>query len=152
MQVLKEPTPKVYRRTPCNLAELMELYEANYLRLRVLLPDLSDLGNGAVSLVPDCMGLYLKVLERCKYTTTLLLHYRFSDTQEPTAPHTQIRVYHDARIAEAMAAEIHTSQQLLDVNKSLKERWRRNRFLYRWLGYCLKRGHKFKSNRVLITN
>ena len=27
---------------------------------------------------------------------------------------------------------------------SLYDRWRRNRFLYRWLGYCLHRGHRFQ--------
>ena len=49
-----------------------------------------------------------------------------------------------ARSAEALCGLIQ-GHSGVDFGESLQKRWRRNRFLYRWLGYCLRRGHRFRA-------
>jgi uncharacterized protein YqiB (DUF1249 family) len=130
----------------CTFAELMDLYEINYARLRLLLPDLRSISDSAVSEVPDCIGLYLQVVERSHYTTTLRLYYAFPEPGEDRkAPYLKIRIYHDARTAEAMTGNVQRDNGTVDFGESLETRWRRNRFLYKWLGYCLRRGHRFRD-------
>ncbi len=138
-------TTTAYRlRKRGSFARLMELYENNYSRLRLLLPDLDAVSDAAESQVPDCIGLFVKVLERSRYTTTLRLHYAFSDSQDDArAPYLKIRIYHDARTAEALTGLIRSRRGGVDFVQSLHTRWQRNRFLYQWLGYCLRRGHRF---------
>lgn len=124
--------------------ELVELYEACYLRMHLLVPELRSGIQASESQVAGCLGLHLKLLDKAKYTSTLMLYYEFTDSAEKQAPHTQIRVYHDARIAEALAPQqLYNGYTPIDLSANLRDRWRRNRFLFRWLGYCLHRGHKF---------
>ena len=135
----------------CTFADLMDLYEINYVRLRVLLPDLSSIRDSAVSEVPDCIGLYLQVVERTRYTTTLRLYYAFPEHGEDrNAPYLKIRIYHDARTAEAMTGNVQRDNGSVDFSESLESRWRRNRFLYKWLGYCLRRGHRFREGDASV--
>ena len=130
----------------CTFADLMDLYETNYSRLRLLLPDLRSISDSAVSEVPDCIGLYLQVTERSNYTTTLRLYYAFPEPgKDRKAPYLKIRIYHDARTAEAMTGNVQNDNGSVDFGESLETRWRRNRFLYKWLGYCLRRGHRFRK-------
>ena len=130
----------------CTFADLMDLYETNYVRLRVLLPELDSITDSAVSEVPDCIGLYVQVVEKTRYTTTLRLYYAFPDLDEDrNAPYLKIRIYHDARTAEAMTGNVQRDNGSVDFSESLESRWRRNRFLYKWLGYCLRRGHRFRD-------
>ena len=135
---------------------LMELYERNYVQLRLLIPDLKQ-GPIAttVSNVPGCMTLYLQLTEQSPYTSTLRLTYRFlessttaSEGQKATLraiaePDLTIRVYHDARSAEVMSGLLH-GQQHPRKTRGLDGSWRLNRFLYKWLRYLLYRGHGFK--------
>jgi hypothetical protein len=37
----------------------------------------------------------------------------------------------------------HAEYNRLHHHYSLGEKWRMNRFLYKWLGYCLRQGHCF---------
>lgn len=132
----------------CTFGDLMDLYETNYVRLRLLLPDLRSISDSAVSQVPDCIGLYLQVVERSRHTTTLRLYYAFPENcDDPKAPYLKIRIYHDARTAEAMTANVHRDNGDVNFAESLENRWQRNRFLYKWLGYCLRRGHRFGGTR-----
>ena len=131
----------------CTFADLMDLYECNYTRLRVLLPDLASISDSAVSEVPDCIGLYLQVIERSRHTTTLRLYYAFpGPSEDHKAPYLKIRIYHDARTAEALTGMVHHETGIVNFGESLRSRWRRNRFLYKWLGYCLRRGHRFRDS------
>jgi uncharacterized protein YqiB (DUF1249 family) len=54
-----------------------------------------------------------------------------------------IRIYHDARIAEAMSGFTHRGRRAQNIGTSVQRAWNRNRFLHKWLGYCLFRGHRF---------
>jgi len=132
----------------------MTLYESNYRRLGALAGELGNLEGLHRSSVQGDVELGLRVTERSPYTTMLELTYLFDD--EPngtTAPDMQIRIYHDARLAEAHAwAHRHVHPLLSDWRQhaasELDQRWARNVMLNKWLEYCLERGHGFRRLRA----
>lgn len=141
-------------KTTERFGNLMELYERNYVQLRLLVPELKK-GPVAtiVSRVPGCLTLYMQLTEQSPYTSTLRLTYRFLDSAAPgnksslratSEPDLTIRVYHDARSAEVMSGLIHGQQHVPRKTRELDASWRLNRFLYKWLRYLLHRGHGFR--------
>ena len=142
-------------KTTDRFGNLMELYERNYVQLRLLIPDLRRAPlTTTVSNVVGCMTLYLQLVEQSPYTSTLRLTYRFIESTADSAeqkgslrataePDLTIRVYHDARSAEVMSGLLH-GQQHPRKTRGLEGSWRLNRFLYKWLRYLLYRGHGFK--------
>lgn len=135
---------------PGGYASLMDLYENNYLRLKKLLPELSVFNGEAISSIEGCLDLHVTLLESSRYTSSYRLTYYFSgtDTQAPVAePNLTLRVYHDAALVEVLAGNLqHGRLQLKQLpGDALRLKWKLNRFLYRWLGYCLHLGHHFPS-------
>ena len=148
--MLYNETHFLYNGIPArNFAGLMELYECNYIRLRNLVPDLDTISNQVVSRVPGVLDLHLKIVERCKFTTTLSLTYIFHDHEGSfPAPDMQVRMYHDAQVGEVIACgrrrgERHSVYNRMFNTYTLSEKWRMNRFLQKWLGFCLMQGHRF---------
>lgn len=138
-----------WRARPGSFVSLMSLYESNYIRLAWLVPDLHGVVGSQVSRVAGDCALHLDVDERARYTTTLRLTYVFDDAGVPLAdPDLQIRVYHDARLAEVQACARWHRHSLLESLRSelareLGDRWLRNVMLNKWLDYCFERGHRF---------
>lgn len=127
---------------PRSFAGLMDLYEHNYMRLRRLAPDL-EIADEMISISPGHLDLHLSISERCKYTTMLRLTYQFQQAEGILfQPDMHIRVYHDARIAEVQD-RLDRNQQRIVTGNSLELKWKLNRFLYKWLGYCHFQGHCF---------
>jgi uncharacterized protein len=135
---------------PRTFGGLMDIYEQNYIRLRRLIPDFEKIGSKAVSTAPGSMDLHYECLQRSKYTTVFSLTYKF----ETLEPNLEIRVYHDARVAEVLACNMpfedtceHGGLRVPSLLRcglhNLQSRWRLNRFLNKWLHYCLKQGHMF---------
>jgi len=125
---------------------LMDLYEKNYIQMRRLVPELRQMQGCLISTVEGCLDLHLEVLEQHKYTTILRLSYHFLDQSGDFSrrePDVQIRIYHDARIAEVTSACLHRGLQARGPVRSRQGNWRLNRFLFKWLGFCLHRGHRF---------
>ncbi len=143
--------PVSWRSTPGSFVGLMTLYESNYIRLGWLAGDLETLSGAYRSRRPDDCELRLTVLERGPYTTGLLLTYLFSTEatapQWPPAPDLMIRIYHDARVAEAhhfgQVGGAGSKVRPIDASQSLAARWTRNMMLNKWLEYCVDRGHRF---------
>ncbi len=134
---------------PGSFTGLMIIYESNYIRLRQLLPDLNELAGERVSRTARDCDLYASLLDRQPYTTTLKLTYQFPLPDGPAAldPDLTVRVYHDARVAEAMAvcAE-HRHEKLQELarlhsREELGRRWQANMMLNKWLDYLLDMGH-----------
>ena len=130
-----------------SFAALMELYEANFILLRRLIPRLASLDGLVCSQGRGGLPLYVEVIEQDKFTTVLRMFYRLPAEGGGVneAPDIHVRVYHDARVAEAVAGRLRgrdcvvmgrTGERCLDV------RWRLNRFLYKWLRYLLHRQHR----------
>jgi uncharacterized protein YqiB (DUF1249 family) len=133
---------------PRGFVSLMDLYENNYLRFKKLVPDLNSLGKHAYSRINGCMGLHISVLDRSRYTTTLRMTYHFTEGALLYAePDLQIRIYHDANLVEVLSGHLkHGRQKLEHLPADAKiEKWKLNRFLYKWLGFCLHQGHQFQQ-------
>lgn len=138
-----------WRARPVSFVSLMSLYESNYLRLRALVGDVRAHRQTLVSTVAGDCPLHLEVLEHTPYTSAVRLTYRFDEPQGSVCdPDLELRVYHDARLAEASACGQWVRHRSLDqvragVPAQLGERWLRNMLLNKWLDYCLERGHGF---------
>jgi hypothetical protein len=128
----------------------MTLYESNYIRLGWLAGDLRQLAGVGYSHVADDCVLKLAVVERGPYTHVLTLTYVFgSDPARYTlieAPNLAVRVYHDARVAEAHALGHGGVVPTADDSSHLAARWARNMMLNKWLEYCVERGHQFGAS------
>lgn len=140
-----------WRARPASFVGLMTLYESNYVRLRGLAGDLRALSGRRVSRVPSDCDLHLDTVEHSPYTTVFRLTYFFDDVPGPAAdPDLEVRVYHDARLAEASRCGRWVRHPGLAsirsrVSASLGERWLRNMLLNKWLDYCVERGHGFAA-------
>ena len=138
-------------KTSDRFGNLMELYEKNYMQLRLLIPGLKHgpLSPG-LSEVQGCLPVHLNVTEQSRYTSTLHLTYRFaegSNNRDQLEPDFSIRVYHDARTAEVVSGLLHGQQHVQRTTRNLQNSWRLNRFLYKWLSYLLRRGHRFEVSQ-----
>lgn len=137
-----------WRARPRSFVSLMTLYESNYIRLGWLVPDLRRLTGALMSAVPGQPALELAVLEQCRYTTTLGLSYLFDDGGAPVRePGLEVRVYHDARLAEACGTVVHPQLRPLAaaIPRDQGQRWSRNMLLNKWLEYCAGGGHRFAT-------
>ena len=155
MDVLQTTTLERYRHR--DLPALIDLYEGNYLRVMRLLPELENLEGTLVSRVAGALNLYATIEERFKYTTTLLLTYRFDDeTGVALEPNARVCVYLDVRAAELVS---HCRRKRTRTVRSwmrgrmpeLDHRWEMNRFLYKWLRFCSNQGHIFLNCTVRPT-
>lgn len=141
-------------RCPCcaqprRIAHLIELYERNYRLLERLLPELDLPFDRAVSRSASDLPLHLSVVERAPYTCELRLTYVFEEAGNARLqPDFWLRVYRDARVAEAL----HCGQRLPWLAASenhpaarayLHDQWARNHMLAKWLDYLLDHGHGF---------
>ena len=149
--------PVSWRARPGSFVSLMSLYESNYIRLGWLIPSLDAIGTSAISTVPGDCPLHVTIEDRSRYTTTLTLTYLFEVPDDASGPlpslrdpDLQIRVYHDARLAEVQScARWHRHEVLESIRsecaRALGDRWLRNVMLNKWLDYCVERGHRFEQ-------
>ena len=140
-----------WRARPVSFVSLMTLYESNYIRLRGLVGDARRLAGRVVSCVPGDLDLHVEALEHSRYTTILRLTYVFDDAGSAVAdPDLEVRVYHDARLAEASRCARwmrHPGLAGLQAGlpAALGDRWLRNMLLNKWLDYCAERGHRIEA-------
>jgi len=124
----------------------MDLYENNYLRLRRLIPDLAQMPEHSVSRLPGCLNLHLNIIEQTQFTSTIFLSYYFNEDELAVAePALTLRIYHDAHQVEVLTGHLQHGRKHYDhvSKKALKTKWKLNRFVFKWLGYCLYLGHSF---------
>lgn len=132
---------------PGRFGFLMGLYAENHQRLTRLFAPQRLAPGEYVSRVNDGLDLCLVVQARHPYTLDLELTYGFTDAHTGVrAPSAQLRVYDDARLAEAM--HCHPGRHLWQIlgpfppaRSVLQYRLRMNSFLSRWLEYLAEQGH-----------
>lgn len=143
--------PVSWRSRPASFTGLMTLYESNYLRLGWVVDGLRHLTGTLVSRAAGDCDLELTVLEQSAYTTTFTLSYLFPAPGGVSRdPELEVRVYHDARLAEARGSAAQPAHAAL---RALREtlppavgpRWTSNMLLNKWLEYCADRGHRFAA-------
>ncbi len=150
---------------PNSFAGLMEMYEANYIRIRKLCGPKDSMPLVAVSRISRGMDLYLQVLEQTKYTSTIALTYYFADAESGflAYPDIKLRIYYDALQTEVISHSYRRKNSNFSafnyaLGPSLLKRWRMNRFLFKWLSYCDRQGHSFlitdesRRNHLLTEN
>lgn len=143
-----------WRSRPGSFVALMSLYESNYLRAGWLAGDLRALEGRQVSRIESDCDLILTVCEQTPYTTSIHLTYCFDAADNPLLlPDMTVRLYHDARLAEAHSWAGEHRHDLLRawrgaVERELDQRWARNMVLNKWLEYCVDRGHRFQPGAV----
>ena len=132
-----------------DIAGLIQIYEASYVRILKLIPELPACDRVMVSRVAGALDLHLEIIERQPYTTSLILTYRFADGDGSVLePNARINVYHDVRAAEAVSR---CRRRKSRVNRpwtpgrmpELDRKWEMNRFLLKWLRFCTYQGHLF---------
>ncbi|MEM6640374.1 MAG: DUF1249 domain-containing protein [Pseudomonadota bacterium] len=137
---------------PQTFTALMSLYESNFVRLGFLLGNLDELGGYYQSRVNENLTLHASVQDVQRYTTTFRMTYWFDDGNERVAdPDLEVRVYHDARLAEAMSCFSAPRRDVLrpfdlEVGDELQRRWTLNTMLNKWLEYCIDLGHRFERS------
>lgn len=135
---------------PRSFAGLMAVYESNHARLRQLLGDVTVLPEVSISSSDTDLNLHVMRVERCRYTTSLHMTYYFeSEDGIQQDPDLLLRVYHDARLAEAINCCLQPRHQALrgffvSATNELQRRWTLNVMLNKWLEYCLDHRHVFR--------
>lgn len=136
---------------PRSFAGLMTLYESNHARMKQLLGSLRRVPEHAVSKSPRDLSLHLSVQERSAYTTVMQMTYWFDSAEGSVPdPDLSVRVYHDARLAEAVScAEAPRHAALREVwqpaRSEMQRRWTLNILLHKWLEFCLDNRHVFRT-------
>jgi len=136
-----------------SLNELMALYEANYRRLKHLIPDLGTVGEKRVSRVANDLDLHLEIIGRAPYTTILSLTYYF-ESGKLADPAARIRIYHDARLVEVESCRFRQPLPFTRIARPgvrlpmLEWKWEVNLFFEKWLLYCVEQGHDFTVEAV----
>jgi len=152
------------------LRRLQELQTEIYRQLQLLIPDQVAQYDSFQSRVHGSPLLRMDILERHPYTHFVRLTYQFSreDALE-IAPDAHIRVYNDARLAEATSfshvqgfdrharnqavngpandtrAHLLSPSSWLHPLQTLQRSWRQNAALDKWLSYLLHQGHSLTS-------
>jgi len=127
----------------------MTLYESNFIRLISLLPNFKDMPAEQVSRAANDLPLFLSVLDKGPYTTTLHMTYLFQEGEDSVPdPDLTVRIYHDARMVETMQCSTFHRHRVLEPyttkpGRALHQRWQRNMMLNKWLEYCVDVGHRF---------
>lgn len=148
----------VKARYKVDLSRQLAECEANYLRLRKLMPE-GEEGNGteqwqfAVAGGGPRSHTRIRVLERSRYTTTVQIKQADTGDQPDAwlrAPQLTVRLYHDAQLAEVLAWERHRRlHPRYDYpNQAMyqqDEKAQLNRFLGEWLGLCLEQGRSLET-------
>lgn len=126
---------------------LMALYSENFGRLGRLF-DIRGLAEGRwVSDVGDGIPLRVDVIGQHPYTSEIRLSYALVDpVTGESDPSAYVRLYHDARQAEATHCYVGRRwQDAIGLNpppeRLLGHRMRMNTFLGKWLQYLAERGH-----------
>jgi uncharacterized protein YqiB (DUF1249 family) len=129
---------------------LMALCEENYDALLRLAPALPSLTGRLVSKRDGQPDLLIEIIDQAPYTTTLRLTHRFAQRQSSMEhdghlePYALLRVYHDAEQVEVLDLR----QTVLPLYSTyhapaLAAKWKANVFLSKWLGWCVREGHRF---------
>jgi len=136
---------------PGSFTGLMTLYESNYIKLEQLTGGLESTPNAWISTAGNDCDLYFECVRRERYTTTMKLTYLFDNgPDDPVAdPDLTVRVYHDARLVEAVGGSHFHRHHMLQAlarehSVELDRRWRVNIMLNKWLDYLYDMGHSLR--------
>ena len=125
-----------------------KLYEDNYRKLVIMLPDLEYMEHVTLSSDSHIMSVTVDVIERTKYTVLLEMNTFYEGSMACVLqPMIQVRMYHDARVAEVLSVQgkrrIRSHYEY--PNKSMflpDEKQQGNKILFEMLSYCGRNKYK----------
>lgn len=146
--IVKNKKTEAFNPRPRSFIDLMDMYEHNYIRLRLFCGDIRQLPDETISTIDGTVAVRLTVLERASHTTIIMLTYLFDDGDR--RPDLKIQVYHDSRQADVISRNCRITGRDLrvweqQIDNILLCRWRLNRFLYKWLNHLEYQGHSFRN-------
>ena len=134
---------------PINKSRMLQtLCESNFHKLFRLAPDLLCIQSAAMARASGRPALYIRILERNRYTLTVELTHHF-ETEGRFEPAVKIRVYLDAKSAEVLR-DPHRLSERNAIQKNpapeivLEYKWTLNYFLDRWIDHCIEQGYRFE--------
>lgn len=109
---------------------LLHLYEQNYILFRLILPDLPKTSGWHILKSANRPPAYLHRISLHNYTSEWLLgHYFHHKKPQKFTPNHIIRIYHDARLCEALLDKHPPIKQMRQQKKIS------NQALHAWLDY-----------------
>ena len=126
-----------------NLVDLHAVCEANYARLVQLFPSYEV--NNSLNFSLGLAKVTIEVAERCRYTTIFRVLQQGSDSKWLGHLKIELRVYHDAQMAEVGMFQSHRRidgryQYPNGRMYQQDEKYQQNRFMADWLEHCLHNG------------
>ena len=146
-------TKEVGRKYVPKLANMHQVCEINYGRLLRLLPD-CDTEDLQYQFKVNASLLYtIKIIECSRYTSTLEMSQKNQMGYEFLRPVVQVRLYHDAKMAEVISAQnigsLKPSYQYPNTKMYQKnEKEMVNLFLAEWLQFCLTQSSQLHSSEA----
>lgn len=127
--------------------DFLSLCERNYSQLRFFLPPQQRPGQGCLIHINASESYQVEVLELCKYTTTVSIELRSQTVMGWLKPRFEVRLYHDARLAEVVACQqvrqFRAVYNYPNVEMLLPdEKLQINLLLRDWLNLCSRRGYQ----------
>lgn len=128
------------------------LYEVNYDCLMLLIPEFPELNEGTAYRwkMAEDQELFLTIIERQKYTSTIALTYLISAPEQYLSnPYFKVRIYHDAKQVEVISylGESRFKPIYPYPNPKMyqpNEKRQINLFFRDMLDHWLRQGHLFK--------
>ena len=146
-------TKEIGRKYVPKLAQMHQVCDVNYGRLLRLLPD-CDTEDLQYQFQVNASLIYtIKIIECSRYTSTLEMSQKTQIGFEFLRPVVQVRLYHDAKMAEVISAQnigsLKPSYQYPNTKMYQKnEKEMVNLFLAEWLQFCLKQSNQLHSSEA----
>lgn len=149
-------TKEIGRKYVPKLANMHQVCEVNYGRLLKLLPDCDTEDLQYQFQVNVSLSYTIKIIECSRYTSTLEMSQKSRIGQidyEFLRPVVQVRLYHDAKMAEVISAQnigsLKPSYQYPNTKMYQKnEKEMVNLFLCEWLQFCLAHSSQLHSSEA----
>lgn len=146
-------TKEMGRKYVPKLANMHKVCEVNYGRLLRLLPD-CDTQDLQYQFEVNMSLIYtIKIIDCSRYTSTLEMSQKSQMGFEFLRPVVQVRLYHDAKMAEVISAQnigsLKPSYQYPNIKMYQKnEKEMVNLFLAEWLQFCLTQSDQLHSSEA----
>ena len=146
-------TKEMGRKYVPKLANMHKVCEVNYGRLLRLLPD-CDTQDLQYQFEVNVSLIYtIKIIDCSRYTSTLEMSQKSQMGFEFLRPVVQVRLYHDAKMAEVISAQnigsLKPSYQYPNIKMYQKnEKEMVNLFLAEWVQFCLTQSDRLHSSEA----
>jgi uncharacterized protein YqiB (DUF1249 family) len=146
-------TKEIGRKYVPKLAKMHQVCDVNYARLLKLLPDCDTENLQYQFQVNASLSYTIKIIECSRYTSTLEMSQKSQMGYEFLRPVVQVRLYHDAKMAEVISAQnigsLEPSYRYPNTKMYQKnEKEMVNLFLAEWLQFCLTQSSQLHSSEA----